>query len=151
MKKANLKFGLIVKKISKQVFLEQMEKVVPHAALIDLITSYYPEGKAGWPPFSLQTMLRVHSTQQWFTLSDPAMKEAFFDTPLGRESAKLEEVGRMPDESTIMRFRHLLEKHKVAEQTLKIVNEILIGRGLLLKAGTSVDATLNAAPSTTKS
>lgn len=95
-------------------------------------------------------MLRIHFMQQWFTLSDPAMEEAFFDTPLYREFAQLEEAGRLPDESTILRFRHRLEKHKLAEQILATVNDILIERGLLLKAGTVVDATLIAASPSTK-
>jgi IS5 family transposase len=95
-------------------------------------------------------MLRIHFMQQWFTLSDPAMEEAFFDTPLYREFAQLEEFARLPDESTILRFRHRLEKHKLAEQILVTVNELLTQRGLLLKAGTAVDATLIAAPTSTK-
>jgi len=150
MKKASLKLNLNVKKTRKQVFLEQMEQVVPWAALVELIAPYYPQGKTRRPPFSLQTMLRVHFMQQWFTLSDPGMEEAFFDTPLYREFAQLEEFGRLPDESTILRFRHRLEKHKMAEKILGVVNDILVKRGLLLKAGTVVDATLIAAPSSTK-
>jgi len=150
MKQASLKLNLNVKKTRKQVFLEQMEKVVPWAALVERIAPYYPEGKTGRPPFSLQTMLRVHFMQQWFTLSDPAMEEAFFDTPLYREFAQLEEFGRLPDESTILRFRHRLAEHNLADQILATVNEVLTARGLLLKAGTVVDATLIAAPSSTK-
>ena len=88
--------------------------------------------------------------QQWFTLSDPGMEEAFFDTPLYREFAQLEEFARLPDESTILRFRHRLEKHKLAEQILVTVNALLSQRGLLLKTGTVVDATLIAAPTSTK-
>jgi IS5 family transposase len=88
--------------------------------------------------------------QQWFTLSDPAMEEAFFDTPLYREFAQLPELSRLPDESTILRFRHRLEKHKLTEQILATVNEILTECGLLLKTGTVVDATLIAAPTSTK-
>ena len=96
------------------------------------------------------TMLRIHFLQQWFTLSDPGMEEAFFDVPLYREFAQLEEFARLPDESTILRFRHRLEKHKLAEQILASVNDLLIGKGLLLKASTAVDATLIAAPTSTK-
>lgn len=127
-----------------------MEQVVPWGALVELIAPYYPEGRTGRPPFSLMTMLRIHFMQQWFTLSDPGMEEAFFDTPLLREFAQLEEFGRLPDESTILRFRHRLEKHKLAEKILSTVNELLTQRGLLLKAGTAVDATLIAAPTSTK-
>ena len=150
MKQAALGLNLSVKKTRKQVFLEQMDQVVPWAALVELIAPYYPEGRTGRPPFSLLTMLRIHFMQQWFTLSDPAMEEAFFDTPLYREFAQLEEFARLPDESTILRFRHRLEKHKLAAQILLTVNELLTQRGLLLKAGTAVDATLIPAPCSTK-
>lgn len=150
MKQASLDLSLSVKKTRKREFLEQMDKVVPWQALIDLIAPYYPEGKKGRPPFSLATMLRTHFLQQWFTLSDPGMEEAFFDVPLYREFAQLDEFARMPDESTILRFRHRLEKHKLADQILATVNDLLIQRGLLLKTGTVVDATLIAAPSSTK-
>jgi IS5 family transposase len=150
MKQTTFALSLTTKKTRKQIFLEQMEKVVPWAALVERIAPYYPEGKTGRPPFSLHTMLRVHFMQQWFTLSDPGMEEAFFDTPLYREFAQLEEFGRLPDESTILRFRHRLEKHKLADQILSLVNEVLTSKGLLLKVGTVVDATLIAAPSSTK-
>ena len=134
----------------KQVLLAQMQRVVPWAALVELIAPHYPKGKNGRPPFALETMLRVHFMQQWFSLSDPAMEEAFFDTPLYREFAHLDAHGRLPDESTILRFRHRLEKHKLADQILATVNDLLRAQGLLLKAGTAVDATLIAAPSSTK-
>jgi IS5 family transposase len=150
MKQTMLDLKLCAKKTRKREFLEQMEQVVPWAELVALIAPYYPEGRKGRPPFSLQTMLRVHFMQQWFTLSDLAMEEAFFDTPLYREFAQLEELGRMPDESTILRFRHRLEKHKLAEQILQTVNDLLTEKGLLLKAGTAVDATIIGAPSSTK-
>jgi IS5 family transposase len=127
-----------------------MEQVVPRDALVELIAPYYPEGKTGRPPFSLCTMLRVHFMQQGFSLSDPAMEEAFFDTPLYRAFAQLQEFRSLPDESTILRFRHRLAKHKLAQQILTTVNELLIPKGLLLKVGTVVDATLIAAPSSTK-
>jgi IS5 family transposase len=95
-------------------------------------------------------MLRVHFMQQWFTLSDPAMEEALHDIALFREFAGLGWDSRIPDESTILRFRHLLEKHKLAEQMLATINELLRDKGLMLKAGTVVDATLISAPSSTK-
>ena len=150
MKQAALDLNLSLKKTRKREFLEQMQQVVPWAALVASIAPYYPEGRTGRPPFSLETMLRIHFMQQWFTLSDPGMEEAFFDTPLYREFAQLDAFGRLPDESPIGRFRHRLEKHKLAEQILTTVNEILSQRGLLLKAGTVVDATLIAAPTSTK-
>ena len=85
-------------------------------------------------------MLRIHVMQQWFSLSDPGMEEAFFDVPLYREFARLEDYARLPDESTILRFRHRLEQHQLAEQILTTVNQLLTQQGLLLKVGSVVDA-----------
>ena len=150
MKQSTLGLNLVSRTTRKRQFLRQMEQVVPWKPLVDLIAPFYPEGRNGRPPFPLETMLRVHFMQQWFSLSDPAMEEAFFDTPLYREFAQLEALERLPDESTILRFRHRLEKHKLADQILVTVNELLSQRGLLLKAGTVVDATLVPAPSSTK-
>ena len=150
MKQSRLDLNLSVKKTRKREFLSEMDLVVPWAALVELITPYYPEGRQGRPPFPLETMLRVHFMQQWFTLSDPAMEEAFFDVPLYREFAQLDAHGRPPDESTILRFRHRLEEHKLAEQMLATFNALLVSKGLLLKVGTAVDATLIAASTSTK-
>ena len=150
MKQTLLGLNLQIKKTRKREFLAQMDKVVPWDDLVALIAPYYPEGRNGRPPFSLHSMLRIHFLQQWFSLSDPAMEEAFFDTPLYSEFAQLEAMSRLPDESTILRFRHRLEKNKLAEQILNTVNDLLSARGLLLKAGTVVDATLIPAPTSTK-
>ena len=150
MKQAALDLNLSLKKTRKREFLEQMERVVPWAALVTLIAPYYPEGRTGRPLFALETMLRTHFLQQWFSLSDPAMEEAFFDVPLYREFARLDGHGRLPDESTILRFRHRLEKHKLADAILTAVNDLLGEQGLLLRQGSAVDATLIAAPSSTK-
>jgi IS5 family transposase len=150
MQQAELGLNLSTKRTRKREFLAQMERVVPWAAMEALIAPHAPEGRRGRPPFSVRTMLRIHSMQQWFTLSDPAMEEALHDVPLFREFAGLNFETRLPDESTILRFRHLLQEHKLAEQILQTVNEMLQAKGLLLKAGTVVDATLIAAPSSTK-
>ena len=96
-------------------------------------------------------LLRIHFMQQWFTLSDPAMEEALHDMPLFRDFAGLGGWDdRLPDESTILRFRHVLEKHKLAERILATVNLLLGAKGLMLRSGTVVDATLISAPSSTK-
>ena len=95
MKQSSLDLNLSTKKTRKQELLAQMDLVVPWAALVELITPYYPEGKNGRPPFALETMLRIHCMQQWFTLSDLAMEEAFFDTPIYREFAQLDAHGRL--------------------------------------------------------
>jgi IS5 family transposase len=147
---ASLGFSLSVRKTRKAIFLEQMDRVVPWSRLVDLIAPHYPAGRTGRPPFEIETMLRTHFLQQWFNLSDPAMEEAFFDTPLYREFVGLSDNVRLPDESTILRFRHRLEKHGLATQMLAEINTILLERGLMLKEGSAVDATLIAAPSSTK-
>ena len=150
MKQISLALNLSTRQTRKQVFLEQMEQVVPWQELVQLIAPYYHQGRNGRPPFELQTMLRLHFLQQWFKLSDLGMEEALFDTPLYRDFAQLDAHGRLPDESTILRFRHRLERHKLAEQMLATVNDLLCAKGLQLKEGTIVDATLIAAPSSTK-
>ena len=151
MKQANLGLELATKKTRKREFLEEMDRVVPWAELVALIEPHSPRAKTGRPPFPIQTMLRIHFLQQWFGLSDPAMEEALFDVPMYREFAQLPEgLVRLPDESTILRFRHLLEKHGLATQMFAAVNATLGAKGLMLKTGSVVDATLIAAPSSTK-
>ena len=141
------------KRTRKREFLDEMNLVVPWSELVALVTQHAPArgAKGGRPPFAVETMLRIHFLQQWFNLSDPAMEEALYDTPMFREYAGLD-MGEdnLPDESTILRFRHLLETHELSLQILSTVNATLSAKGLLLKQGTVVDATLIAAPSSTK-
>ena len=150
MKQADLGLNLTTKRTRKREFLDEMERVVPWQALVELINPYAPDGKRGRPPFAVETMLRIHFMQQWFTLSDPAMEEALHDIALFREFAGLSWDTPLPDETTILRFRRLLEEHKLAPQILVVVNDLLQGKGLMLRAGTVVDATLISAPSSTK-
>ncbi|MGF6537269.1 IS5 family transposase [Paraburkholderia youngii] len=151
MTQLGLGLDLSTKRTRKRGFLDEMRRVVPWARLIALIEPPYPRGKTGRPPFPIATMLHVHFMQQWFGLSDPAMEEALYDVPLYREFAGLDEgMTRLPDESTILRFRHFLETHGLAAQMLTLVNEILSEKGLMLKVGSAVDATLISAPTSTK-
>jgi IS5 family transposase len=151
MKQMGLGLDLSTKKTRKREFLEEMERVVPWAALVQVVDPHYPRAKTGRPPFEIETMLRIHYLQQWFALSDPAMEEALHDMPVFRDFAKLNAgIARLPDETTILRFRHLLEKHDLATDMLRVVNDILQAKGLMMKKGTVVDATLIAAPSSTK-
>lgn len=150
MKQLGLGLNLSTKRTRKREFLDEMERVVPWAALVQVVEPYYPKAKTGRPPFGIETMLRIHYLQQWFALSDPAMEEALHDMPVFREFARLDDVSRLPDETTILRFRHLLERHDLATDMLRVVNDILQAKGLMMKKGTVVDATLIAAPSSTK-
>ena len=141
------------KRTRKREFLDEMNLVVPWAELVSLIAPHAPApgAKGGRPPFAVETMLRIHFLQQWFNLSDPAMEEALYDMALFREFVGLDAgEDNLPDESTILRFRHLLEAHNLSWQILATVNATLAAKGLLLKSGTVVDATLIAAPSSTK-
>jgi IS5 family transposase len=151
MSQMDLGLNLSTKRTRKREFLDEMTRVVPWQKLTALIEPHYPKGKTGRPPFPIPTMLRIHFMQQWFSLSDPAMEEALHDIPLYREFALLDSgMTRLPDESTILRFRHLLEAHELSAAMLAAVNEILQAKGLMLKVGSAVDATLIAAPSSTK-
>ena len=113
----------------KREFLDEMNLVVPWAALVSLISPHAPApgAKGGRPPFAVKTMLRIHFVQQWFNLSDPAMEEALYDMALFREFADLDTgEDNLPDESSILRFRHLLETHNLSLQSLSTINDTLI-------------------------
>jgi transposase, IS5 family len=144
-------FELSIKRTRKREFLDEMNLVVPWSELVSLIQPFAPTGRTGRPPFAVLTMLRIHFMQQWFGLSDPAMEEALHDVPLYCEFAGLDAgISGLPDESTILRFRHLLEVNNLSIQMLATINATLATKGLMLKSGTVVDATLIAAPSSTK-
>jgi IS5 family transposase len=137
----------------RERFLAEMEAVVPWKALIDLIEPYYPKtsSKGGRPPYPLGTMLRIHLMQQWYDLSDPGMEDALIEVPTMRRFAGIDMISdRIPDETTILAFRHLLEKHDLGDQIFEAVKAHLKANGMAMKQGTIIDATLIAAPSSTK-
>ena len=139
------------KRTRKEIFLAEMDQVVPWKALLKLIEPHYPKmGRPGRQPYPLSTMLRVHFLQQWYALSDPAMEEALYDTAVMRRFAELSGLDDIPDETTILNFRRLLETHELAPKILDRVNAHLARKGQSLRAGTIVDATIIAAPSSTK-
>jgi IS5 family transposase len=150
-----MNFGLdpLPKKTRKEIFLDEMNLVVPWRELVTLIQKHARgahQTLGGRPPFPIETMLRIHCLQLWWNLSDPAMEEELHERPLYRRFACLEGAARMPDETTILRFRHLLEKHELAPKIMTVINAGLARQGLILKTGTVVDATIIAAPSSTK-
>ncbi|MCO6058007.1 IS5 family transposase [Pseudomonas sp. MOB-449] len=137
------------KQTRKELFLIEMDRVVPWKGLIALIQPHYPKGEGGRPAYPLTEMLRVHLMQNWFGYSDPAMEEALYETTILRQFAGLN-LARIPDETTILNFRRLLEKHELAAGILAVINGYMGDRGLSLRQGTIVDATLINAPSSTK-
>lgn len=138
------------KKTRREVFLGEMEQVVPWKSLLGLIEPLYPVAGRGRQPYPLATMLRVHLMQNWFGLSDPAMEEALYEITPMRVFARLSLSAPIPDETTILNFRHLLEANELAPEILGRINAYLTRRGLLLKRGSIVDATIIEAPSSTK-
>ena len=137
------------KQTRKELFLIEMDQVVPWNGLIKLIEPFHPKGEGGRPAYPLMAMLRVHLMQNWFGYSDPTMEEALYETTILRQFAGLN-LERIPDETTILNFRRLLEKHELATGILAVINGYLGDRGLSLRQGTIVDATLINAPSSTK-
>jgi IS5 family transposase len=132
-------------------FLSQMERVVPWAELVALIEPHYPKPGNGRPPIGLERMLRIYFLQQWFNLSDPAVEDALYDSLTMRSFVGID-LGRepAPDETTVCKFRHLLERHGLGRQMLSLVNGYLARHGLKIGTGTIVDATIVHAPSSTK-
>jgi IS5 family transposase len=139
------------KQTRRERFLAEMEQVVPWSGLVALIEPHYPKAGGGRKPYPLETMLRIHLLQNWFALSDPAMEEALYEITSLRQFAQLSLTqGSIPEDTTIMNFRHLLEKHGLAAGILAVINGHLGDRGLSLRQGTIVDATIIHAPSSTK-
>ena len=132
-------------------FLREMDAVIPWTTLVALVTPHYTVAGRGRRPLPLDTMLRIYFLQQWFDLSDPQAEDMLYDSESMRRCARVE-LGEdtVPDESTILRFRHLLEQHQLTAQMFEAVKTLLTDNRLLLKAGTMVDATIIAAPSSTE-
>ena len=139
------------KQTKRERFLSEMDAVVPWAVLLSLIEPYYPKAGKGRRPYPLDVMLRIYFLQQWYQLSDPGAEEALYDIQSMRAFAGLE-LGRdaIPDETTILNFRHLLEAHDLTMAIFEAVSAHLEGKGALLRGGTIMDATLIAASPSTK-
>lgn len=135
----------------RERFLAEMNAVIPWRELVTLIAPQYPTAGRGRRPMPLETMLRIYFLQQWFDLSDPAAEDAIYDSESMRRFVGVElSEDAVPDETTILRFRRLLEEHQLTEQIFGLVRGLLESRGLLVKSGTIVDATILSAPSSTK-
>ena len=135
----------------RAAFLAEMNRVVPWAKLCAVVEPYYPKAGNGRPPIGLERMLRIYFLQQWFNLSDPAVEEALYDSLAMRDFVGID-LGRepAPDETTVCKFRHLLEKHDLGRSLFQEVHRHLESQGLKVSTGTIVDASIINAPSSTK-
>lgn len=149
---ASMSFAAKKRRTRREKFLAEMEQVVPWAKLIALIEPHYPKaGRRGRPPMPLESMLRIYFMQQWYALSDPAMEDALYEIESMRRFAGLELIDdALPDETTILKFRRLLERHGLTAQMMNVIHDVLAERGAMLKGGTMVDATIIHAPASTK-
>ena len=139
------------KRTRKEKFLSEMDQIIPWKKLTRLIEPHYPKGASGRPPMGVEKMLRIYFMQQWFNMSDPAMEDALYDSNSMARFAGIElGTDPVPDETTILKFRHLLEKHNLTKRMFAAVSRHLEDLGLLPREGTIVDATLIDAPSSTK-
>ena len=148
---ANVSFDKHSKQTRRAKFLAEMDRIVPWRELCALIEPFYPKAGNGRPPVRLERMLRLHVLQHWFNLSDPMAEDALYDSLSMRRFVGID-LGRepVPDETTILNFRHLLERHDLGKALFDRVNEHLASQGLKVAGGTIVDATIIAAPSSTK-
>lgn len=146
-----LSYGLGKKRLRCERFLEEMAAVIPWDRLCALIAPHYGSGAGGRPSMPLERMLRIHFLQQWYALSDPGMEEAIYDRNSFQRFLSIDLLSNpVPDETTILNFRRLLERHGLAREIFEEINRVLTQKGLLVKEGTIVDATLIAAAPSTK-
>ncbi len=144
-------YGAKKKQTRRDKFLAEMEQVVPWPRLVERLRPLYPKGERGRPPIGLERMLRIHFLQQWYGLADGAMEDALYDSQALRGFAGIDlTVTGVPEETTILNFRHWLEQHELSQVLFAEVSGMLEGRGLLMRQGTIVDATIIAAPPSTK-
>jgi IS5 family transposase len=135
----------------KEKFLSEMEKLVPWARLVGVVEPHYPKGERGRPPVGIERMLRIYFLQQWYALSDEALEDAIYDSQAMRIFAGIDlSVEAVPDATTLLNFRHLLEKHGLTKGIFEEVRAMLEEKKLLMREGTIIDATIIAAPSSTK-
>jgi IS5 family transposase len=147
---AEAEYNVKKRKTRREKFLEQMDILIPWKQFERKIQRHYPKNGQGRQPYPLKVMLRVHCMQLFYNLSDPAMEDSLYEIESMRRFAGLSLSGSIPDETTILKFRHLLERHNLGEALFKEVNQHLNKQGLMLKEGSIVDATIIEAPTSTK-
>ena len=146
---SDLEYQSKKKTTRKEKFLSEMDTILPWKLLLKPIRKHYPKAGNGRPPMALETMLRIYFMQQWYQLSDPAMEDSLYDIEAMRRFAQIT-LDSIPDESTILRFRHFLEKHELTKKLFQVTEQYMSDQGLILSEGTIVDASIILAPSSTK-
>ena len=147
---ADLEYEGKKRKTRREKFLERMDGLIPWEELEERIRPFYPKAGRGRRPYELSTMLRIHCVQLFYNLSDPGMEDMLYEVESVRRFVGLRLSGPLPDETTILNFRHLLDKHELGTGLLEEINRHLESQGLRLQEGTIVDASIIAAPSSTK-
>ena len=148
---SQVEFATKKKVTRRETFLARMETLIPWNQLLAVIEPFYPKGERGRPPIGLERMLRVYFLQQWYALADEALEDALYDSQALQRFARIDLGAEgVPDATTLLKFRRRLETHDLCKGLFIAINADLTARGLLLRAGTLVDATLIAAPSSTK-
>lgn len=148
---ASLAYDHKKKRTRREKFLGEMDRVIPWAELLKIVRKHYPKAGNGRQPMPLERMLRIYFMQQWYGLSDPAMEDVLYDIESMRRFADIDlQADPIPDETTILNFRHLLEKHHLTEKIFEETKHYLADKGLMLREGTIVDATIINAPPSTK-
>jgi len=144
-------FATKKKTTRREKFLTRMETLIPWLKLLAVLEPFYPQGQRGRPPIGLERMLRVYFLQQWYGLADEALEDALYDSQSLQGFARIDLAAEgVPDATTLLKFRRLLETRDLCQGLLAAINADLAARGLLLREGTLVDATLIAAPPSTK-
>lgn len=148
---SDFEYSLRKKKTKREEFLEIMEEIIPWDEWVEFVRPYYPDGKRGRPTKGIEKMLRMYLLQVWFNLSDEGVEDAIYDSYAMRKFMKINFTDeQVPDATTLLKFRHLLEEHHLGEQMFRAINYVLEQAGCMMKGGTVVDATIINAPSSTK-
>ena len=147
----DMEYSFRRKKTRREEFLEIMDEIIPWDEWVSVIEPYYPQGKRGRPPIGIEKMLRMYLLQIWFNLSDPATEDAIYDSYAMRKFTEIDFMTEaVPDETTLCKFRHLLEKNELNKLFFGAINRVMVQTGHMMKGGTIVDATIINAPSSTK-
>ena len=147
----DMEYSFRRKKTRREEFLEIMDEIIPWDEWVSVIEPYYPQGKRGRPPMGIEKMLRMYLLQIWFNLSDPATEDAIYDSYAMRKFTEIDFMTEaVPDETTLCKFRHLLEKNELNKLFFGAINRVMVQTGHMMKGGTIVDATIVNAPSSTK-